>query len=123
MLGVRQLVRANEKDLAVHGVRPQAAGHPELLGDTGHERPQVEHHAPLGGLERAGVHEDAQNFITTDAWQATNVPGIFAVGDVTGRAPLTPVAIAAGRRLSDRLFNGQKDRKLDYQMIPTVAVY
>ena len=73
------------------------------------------------GLERAGVHVDAQNFITTDAWQATNVPGIFAVGDVTGRAPLTPVAIAAGRRLSDRLFNGQKDRKLDYQMIPTVV--
>ena len=73
------------------------------------------------GLERAGVHVDAQNFITTDAWQATNVQGVFAVGDVTGRAPLTPVAIAAGRRLSDRLFNGQKDRKLDYQMIPTVV--
>jgi len=77
-------------------------------------------HAGLG-LERAGVHVDARNFIVTDAWQATNVPGIFALGDVTGRAPLTPVAIAAGRRLSDRLFNGRKDRKLDYQLVPTVV--
>jgi glutathione reductase (NADPH) len=77
-------------------------------------------HSDLG-LERAGVHVDAKNFVVTDAWQATNVPGIFAVGDVTGRAPLTPVAIAAGRRLSDRLFDGQKDRKLDYQLIPTVV--
>ena len=76
-------------------------------------------HAGLG-LERAGVHVDANRFVITDDRQATNVPGIFAVGDVTGRAPLTPVAIAAGRRLSDRLFGGMKDRKLDYDIIPTV---
>jgi glutathione reductase (NADPH) len=43
------------------------------------------------------------------------------VGDVTGRAQLTPVAIAAGRRLSDRLFGGQPDRYLDYDNIPTVV--
>ncbi len=72
------------------------------------------------GLNRAGVHVDAQDFILTDAYQATNVPGIYAVGDVAGRAPLTPVAIAAGRRLSDRLFGGKQDRKLDYSLIPTV---
>ena len=72
------------------------------------------------GLERAGVHVNAQDFIITDAYQATNVQGIYAVGDVTGRAPLTPVAIAAGRRLSDRLFGGKKDRMLDYHTIPTV---
>lgn len=71
-------------------------------------------------LERAGVHVDAQDFIITDAYQSSNVPSIFAVGDVTGRAPLTPVAIAAGRRLSDRLFGGKQDRKLDYGIIPTV---
>ncbi|MBS0611683.1 MAG: glutathione-disulfide reductase [Proteobacteria bacterium] len=76
-------------------------------------------HAGLG-LARAGVHVDANQFIVTDAWQATNVPGIFAVGDVTGRAPLTPVAIAAGRRLSDRVFGAQRERKLDYEIIPTV---
>ncbi|HID48139.1 MAG TPA: glutathione-disulfide reductase, partial [Chromatiales bacterium] len=53
-------------------------------------------------------------------FQNTNVPGVYAVGDVTGRAPLTPVAIAAARRLSDRLFNNLPDRRLDYYNIPTV---
>lgn len=71
-------------------------------------------------LERTGVARDAQGFISTDQYQTTSVPHIFAVGDVTGREALTPVAIAAGRRLSDRVFGGQTDRHLDYQMIPTV---
>ncbi|MGH8551630.1 MAG: glutathione-disulfide reductase [Methylococcales bacterium] len=69
----------------------------------------------------AGVNLDAKGFVTTDAWQTTNVPHIYAVGDITGRAPLTPVAIAAGRRLADRLFGGFTDRKLDYENIPTVV--
>jgi len=71
-------------------------------------------------LQRAGVSPDAQGFTTTDLFQETNVPGIFAVGDVTGREALTPVAIAAGRRLSDRLFGGQAERRLEYDFIPTV---
>ena len=61
----------------------------------------------LQGLGQAGVQLDAQGFIRTDQYQATNVPGIYAVGDVTGRAQLTPVAIAAGRRFADRAFGGQ----------------
>jgi glutathione reductase (NADPH) len=73
------------------------------------------------GLEHAGVKLDAYNFIETDQFQNTSAPGIYAVGDVTGRAQLTPVAIAAGRRLSDRLFGGQPDRHLDYTNIPTVV--
>ena len=48
------------------------------------------------GLERAGVALDAQGYIGTDKFQVTNVPGIYAIGDVTGRVQLTPVAIAAG---------------------------
>ena len=72
-------------------------------------------------LERAGIHQDERGFIPTDAFQNTNVAGVYAVGDVTGRAPLTPVAIAAGRRLADRLFNNQPDRKLDYDLVPTVV--
>jgi glutathione reductase (NADPH) len=71
-------------------------------------------------LAVAGVEHDARGFIPTDEFQNTNVPGVYAVGDVTGRAQLTPVAIAAARRLSDRLFNNQPDRKLDYENIPTV---
>jgi glutathione reductase (NADPH) len=73
------------------------------------------------GLEHAGVKVDEFNFIETDTFQNTSAPGIYAVGDVTGRAQLTPVAIAAGRRLSDRLFGGQPDRHLDYTNIPTVV--
>lgn len=71
-------------------------------------------------LAAAGVHMDEGGFIPTDEFQNTNVRGIYAVGDATGRTPLTPVAIAAARRLSDRLFNNQPERKLDYENIPTV---
>jgi glutathione reductase (NADPH) len=72
-------------------------------------------------LRSAGVAVDDCDFVVTDAFQNTNVPGIYAIGDVTGRAALTPVAIAAGRRLSDRLFGGKADRRLEYSMIPTVV--
>jgi glutathione reductase (NADPH) len=72
------------------------------------------------GVGRAGVELDAYGFIATDKYQTTSAAGVYAIGDVTGRAPLTPVAIAAGRRLSDRLFGGNSDRHLDYHNIPTV---
>jgi glutathione reductase (NADPH) len=72
------------------------------------------------GLAAAGLAPDAGGFLPTDALQQTRVPGLYAIGDVTGRAALTPVAIAAGRRLSDRLFDAQRERKLDYDNIPTV---
>lgn len=72
-------------------------------------------------LAKGGVHTDSNGFITTDAFQNTNIAGIYAVGDVTGRAALTPVAIAAGRRLADRLFGGKADAHYDYENIPTVV--
>ena len=71
-------------------------------------------------LEAAGVETDAEGFIPTDKWQNTNVGHITAIGDVTGRDALTPVAIAAGRRLADRLYHGMTDRRLEYHTIPTV---
>ncbi len=73
------------------------------------------------GLEAAGVTLDDAGFIPTDEYQDTNVAGIHAVGDVTGRAALTPVAIAAGRRLADRLFGGVEGSRLDYENIPSVV--
>ncbi|MCO6412894.1 MAG: glutathione-disulfide reductase [Thiogranum sp.] len=72
-------------------------------------------------LAAAGVVHDAQGYIPTDKFQQTNVQGIYAIGDVTGRAQLTPVAIAAGRRLADRLFGGMSERHLEYENIPTVV--
>ena len=71
-------------------------------------------------LPAAGVETRPSGAIVTDAYQQTSAEGVYAIGDVTGRAPLTPVAIAAGRRLADRLFGGQRDRRLAYDCIPTV---
>jgi glutathione reductase (NADPH) len=74
------------------------------------------------GLDRAGVALDEQGLVRVDPFQATNVPGIYAVGDVTNLGPhLTPVAIAAGRKLADRLFGGQPEARLDYADIPSVV--
>jgi glutathione reductase (NADPH) len=67
------------------------------------------------------VKLDSYGYIATDKYQVTSAENIYAIGDITGRAQLTPVAIAAGRRLSDRVFGGMKDRHLDYTNIPTVV--
>ncbi len=73
------------------------------------------------GLENVAIKLDDKGYIITDEYQNTNVDNIYAVGDNTGRAQLTPVAVAAGRRLSERLFNGKTNEKLDYENIPTVV--
>ena len=73
------------------------------------------------GLEQAGVELDARGQVVVDRYQTTRVAGLHAIGDITGHALLTPVAIAAGRRLSDRLFGGMVDRHLDYSNIATVV--
>ncbi|GKX55619.1 glutathione-disulfide reductase [Leminorella grimontii] len=72
-------------------------------------------------LAAAGVEVNERGYITVDKYQNTNVPGIYAVGDNTGAVELTPVAVAAGRRLSERLFNNKPDEHLDYSNIPTVV--
>ena len=72
-------------------------------------------------LQAAGIEVMASGIIPVDDYQNTNVSGIYAVGDITGRVALTPVAIAAGRRLAERLFNKQSDSKVDYANIPSVV--
>ncbi|KAJ1204712.1 hypothetical protein NDU88_000151 [Pleurodeles waltl] len=72
-------------------------------------------------LDKLGLQLDEKGHIVVDDFQNTSRKGIYAVGDVCGRALLTPVAIAAGRKLSQRLFEGQEDSKLDYSNIPTVV--
>jgi glutathione reductase (NADPH) len=73
------------------------------------------------GLGSIGVATDEGGHVLTDARQDTNVKGVHAVGDVTARKALTPVAVAAGRRLADRLFGGQPGAQLDYENIPSVV--
>lgn len=78
--------------------------------------PNVEHL----GLETAGVKLTDQGHIATDEWECTSNPHIYAVGDVTGKKELTPVAIAAARKWADRIF-GRESAKMNYETVPTVV--
>jgi glutathione reductase (NADPH) len=73
------------------------------------------------GLERLGITLSETGHIPVDAYQNSAAAGIYSVGDVTGHFELTPVAIAAGRRLAERLFGGQPEAKIEYENIPTVV--
>nr|BAA93433.1 glutathione reductase [Physarum polycephalum] len=73
------------------------------------------------GLDKVGVELTKEGYIKVDEFQNTSTPGIYAIGDVTGHVQLTPVAIAAGRRLTERLFNKKSDYKLSYDNVPSVV--
>ncbi|KAH9907935.1 hypothetical protein F4778DRAFT_719703 [Xylariomycetidae sp. FL2044] len=75
------------------------------------------------GLEESGVKLTEKGHIVADDYQNTSVDNIYALGDVCGKAELTPVAIAAGRRLAERLYGGEQFRgaRLDYSNIPSVV--
>jgi glutathione reductase (NADPH) len=73
------------------------------------------------GLREAGVALDAGGHIQVDARQNTSVDGVYALGAATDRLALTPVAVAAGRCLAERLFGGDADAFLDYENIPSVV--
>lgn len=89
-----------------------------VLMATG-RRPNVD----LLNLPGAGVEQTKEGHIVVDDYSATNVDGVFALGDVCGNVELTPMAIATGRRLADRLFGGPrwKDAKVSYEHVPTVV--
>ena len=75
------------------------------------------------GLDKAGVEQNERGQVIADEYQNTSVENIYSLGDVCGKIELTPVAIAAGRLLSNRLFGGpdHKNAKLDYENIPSVV--
>ena len=73
------------------------------------------------GLEKTGVKLTEKGTIYSDEFENTSVPRIYALGDVTGKLDLTPVAVKAGRQLSERLFNNKADAKLDYTDVATVV--
>lgn len=73
------------------------------------------------GIEKTGVKLTEKGTIYSDEFENTSVPGIYALGDVTGKLDLTPVAVKAGRQLSERLFNNKADAKLDYTDVATVV--
>ncbi|MBK7586730.1 MAG: glutathione-disulfide reductase [Myxococcales bacterium] len=111
-------------------IEKASAGTLSLVGSTGEELSGLdtliwaigrEPNTETLGLDTAGVDTDERGQIEVDDLQNTSAEHIYAVGDVTGKWPLTPVAIAAGRRLADRVFGGQPDAKLDYENIPSVV--
>ncbi|MDT2801438.1 glutathione-disulfide reductase [Vagococcus lutrae] len=124
-----------QEGLHLHGytvpksLRKEADGTVTLVNENGKElnvdaviwaigrRPNVENL----GLDKVGVALTDSGYIEVDRYQNTSAEGIYAVGDMTGHLELTPVAIAAGRRLSERLFNGKLDEHLDYRNVPTVV--
>ncbi len=72
------------------------------------------------GLEGVGVALDKDGAVVVDAYNRTNVPSIYAVGDVTNRVQLTPVAIREGHAFADTVF-GNAPRTVDYGAIPTAV--
>jgi len=72
-------------------------------------------------LESTAVTVAPGGIVVVDEYENTSVRGIYALGDVTGKTALTPVAIAAGRKLGARLFGGQTEARVDYENIPSVV--
>jgi glutathione reductase (NADPH) len=75
------------------------------------------------GLDNIKIERTDKGHIKVDKYQKTSVKGVYALGDITGQAELTPVAIAAGRMLGNRLFGPPevRDSYLDYERIPSVV--
>src|SRR5580692_5081315 len=72
------------------------------------------------GLERAGVEVDANGAILVNEYSQSSASNVYAIGDVTNRKNLTPVAIAEGHAVADTLFGG-KPRTIDYDNIPSAV--
>lgn len=72
------------------------------------------------GLDKAGVELTPHYAVKVDDYSQTSVPSIYAVGDVTNRANLTPVAIREGHAFADTVFGG-KPAKVDHSLIPTAV--
>ena len=103
-----------------HGLCAELSGHESMLVDqvmfaTG-RRPNVRGL----GLEKAGVKIDKKGAVAVDEYSRTSVPHIYAIGDVTDRINLTPVAIREGHAFADTVFGG-KDVKVDHTTVPTAV--
>lgn len=112
----RSLRRDGERVVLRDGAGGDSAPFDALFFATGRRA-----NSDVCGADKIGIRLEAGGHIHVDDFQNTSVPGIYAVGDVTDRVALTPVAIAAARRLMDRVFGGKPDSKLDYADIATVV--
>jgi len=113
---VEKVEKHDDNSLTVHLTNGEALDTDCLIWAIGRE-PATD----VIKIENTDVELNDDGTIKVDKYQNTTAKGIYAVGDITGEAELTPVAVKAGRLLSERLFNGQDDAHMDYSMIPTVV--
>ena len=106
----------NENGLVVNSAEQQLEGFDQVIWATGRS-PNTD----TLNLQAAGVEMLPNGIIPVDEYEQTNVAGIYALGDIIGKQQLTPVAIAAGRRLAERLYNGKPEMKMDYSNVPSVV--
>jgi len=115
-----ELAQEVERGLAAHGIELVTADHIEFACDLKMAAVGREPMSAGLGLAEAGVALDARGAITVDAYSRSNVPHIFAVGDVTQRVQLTPIAIREGHAVSDTLFGG-RPTAIVHELIPTAV--
>lgn len=113
---VKKLERMDDGTITIHSIDGQElTGFNEVVWAVGRTT-LVE---PLA-LEKVGLSTNGHGYIEVDDCHKTAVDNIYAIGDVTGQAQLTPVAIRAGRYLAERLYNNKPHLKLDLSSVPTV---
>ena len=113
---LRELRREGEAVVAYGHDGPHEAVFDQLFFATGRRG----NSAGLG-LEALGIVVGDKGEVEVDEWQTTAVPSVHAVGDIAGKIGLTPVAIAAARKLMDRLFGGNPQAKMDYANVASVV--
>lgn len=114
---VKKLLRAEDGTLSIESEDgQQLGGFDQVIWAVGRETVTE----PLA-LEKIGLQTNGRGFIEVDDTHQTQVPNVYALGDVTGQAQLTPVAIRAGRYLAERLYNNQPELKMDLSKVPTVV--
>jgi glutathione reductase (NADPH) len=113
---VEKVERGEGKHLLIHLTNGEVLEADCLIWAIGRE-PSTD----VIAIENTDVELAENGTVKVDKYQNTTAKNIYAVGDITGEAELTPVAVKAGRLLSERLFNSQEDAHMDYSMIPTVV--
>lgn len=115
---IKKITKEEDGTMSVHLINgKKVEGFDCLLAATGR------HPATQGlDLEKAGVIVNKMTgYIEVDNFQNTAKPNIYALGDVCGQVELTPMAVAAGRRLADRVFGGMPSARVSYENVPTVV--
>lgn len=113
----KEVVKQQDGSLTLHLENGESCNVDTLIWAIG-RKPATD----LINLQATGVELNKGGYIKVNEYQQTNISGIYCVGDIMeGGIELTPVAVKAGRQLSERLFNNKPNAKMDYNLVPTVV--